>query len=105
MPALGALLGGVDFTKLVYAIPSVSGTPVIIAYGKLLQTTFDFLIVAIAIFMFISLLNKAVKKPAAGPAAIPADIALLTEIRDALGGKKSAPAPAVKKSPAKKSKK
>jgi hypothetical protein len=37
------------------------------------------------------LLNKAVKKPAAGPAAIPADILLLTEIRDALGGKKSTP--------------
>jgi large conductance mechanosensitive channel len=101
MPALGALLWGVDFTKLAYSIPSVSGTPVVIAYGKLLQTSFDFVIVALAIFIFISLLNKAVKKPAAGPAAIPADIALLTEIRDALGGKKSAP---VAKAPAPKAK-
>ena len=91
MPALGALLGGVDFTKLAYSIPSISGAPVVIAYGKLLQTSFDFVIVAFSIFLFISLLNKAIKKPAAGPTTIPADIALLTEIRDALDGKKSTP--------------
>ena len=100
MPALGALLGGVDFTKLVYSIPSVTGTPVVIGYGKLLQTTFDFVIVALAIFVFISLMNKAVKKPAAAAAAVPADIALLTEIRDALAPKKSvvkAPAKAASK--------
>ena len=88
MPALGAILGGVDFTKLVYSIPSVTGTPVVIAYGKLVQTTFDFVIVALAIFVFISLMNKAIKKPSPAPAAIPADIALLTEIRDALAPKK-----------------
>ena len=91
MPALGALLGGVDFTKLAYSIPSVTGAPVIIGYGKLLQTTFDFVIVALAIFVFISLMNKAIKKPAVGAATIPADIALLTEIRDALAPKKSVP--------------
>jgi large conductance mechanosensitive channel len=95
MPALGALLGGVDFTKLMYSVPSISGTPVVIAYGKLLQASFDFLIIAFAVFLFISLLNKAVKKPAAGPAAIPDDILLLTEIRDALGGKKSTPSDAI----------
>ncbi len=94
MPALGAFLGGVDFTKLTYSIPSLAGSPVVISYGKLLQTTFDFVIVALAIFVFISLMNKAIKKPAAAAAAVPADIALLTEIRDALAPKKAVKTPA-----------
>ncbi len=93
MPALGAFLGGVDFTKLTYSIPSLTGSPVVISYGKLLQTTFDFVIVALAIFVFISLMNKAIKKPAA---AVPADIALLTEIRDALAPKKAVVKPPIK---------
>jgi large conductance mechanosensitive channel len=97
MPALGALLGGVDFTKLSYAIPSMTGAPVVVEYGKFVQVTFDFVIIALVLFMAISALNKLKKPaPAAGPAPVPADIALLTEIRDALAPKKAASAPAKK---------
>ena len=91
MPVLGALLNTVDFTKLSYAIPSLSGPEVFVNYGKFLQTVFDFLIIALAIFVFISAMNKAIKKPASKPSAPAADIVLLTEIRDALVASKKKP--------------
>lgn len=92
MPLIGGLLKMVDLTKLSYVIPALSGDPkdaVIVAYGKFLQVTLDFVIIAATVFLMISLLNKALKKPmkeVKGPAE---DILLLTEIRDALVGKKA----------------
>ncbi len=106
MPLLGALLNTVDFTKLSYSLHSVSGNEVIVNYGKFLQSSFDFVIVALAIFVFISLINKAIKKPAKDttpptPALAP-DVVLLMEIRDALTGKKPVVAKEVPKTIAKK---
>ncbi len=65
-------------------------------YGQFLQATFDFLIIALAIFLFIRLITKLTTKKAAeeAPAAPPAPPAptkeevLLTEIRDLLKEKK-----------------
>ena len=65
-------------------------------YGQFLQATFDFLIIAFAIFLFIRLITKLTTKKAAeeAPAAPPAPPAptkeevLLTEIRDLLKEKK-----------------
>lgn len=97
MPPIGLLIGGVNFTDLAIplkkAVVDASGaviTPAVaINYGNFLQATFDFLIVAWAIFLFIKLINNMHRKkeePAAPaePAAPPADIQLLTEIRDLL---------------------
>jgi large conductance mechanosensitive channel len=42
------------------------------------------MIVALAIFLVVKLMNRMVKKEEAAPAAPPADIVLLTEIRDLL---------------------
>lgn len=57
-------------------------------YGNFLQATFDFLIIAFSIFMFIKLITKLTeKKKAEEPAAPPAptkEEVLLTEIRDIL---------------------
>jgi large conductance mechanosensitive channel len=60
-------------------------------YGNFLQATFDFLIIAFSIFLFIRLLTKlTTKKEAAAPVTPPAPPAptkeevLLTEIRDLL---------------------
>ena len=53
-------------------------------WGMFLQTTIDFIIIAFAIFIFIKILGKALrKKPEPKPAAPtgPSDIELLTEIR------------------------
>ena len=60
-------------------------------YGQFLQATFDFLIIAFSIFLFIRLITKlTTKKNEEAPAAPPAPPAptkeevLLTEIRDLL---------------------
>jgi large conductance mechanosensitive channel len=58
---------------------------VLLKYGAFLQSAFDFLIIAAAIFMALKAINrlKTPPPPAAEPPT-PADVALLTEIRDLL---------------------
>ena len=83
MPVIGMAVGGVNFTDLSVSLgTSPAGEPVLVKYGAFLQTVFDFLIIALAIFMAIKAVNKLRAPPAA--AATPADVALLTEIRDLL---------------------
>lgn len=102
MPPIGLLVGGVNFTDLKWVLkPAVleDGKEVVAAvtlnYGNFLQVTFDFLIIAFSIFMFINLLTKLTeKKKEEAPAAPPAPPApsreevLLTEIRDLLKERK-----------------
>jgi large conductance mechanosensitive channel len=65
-----------------------------IAYGKFFATVFDFLIIAFCLFMVIKIINTARKRfeeqKIEKPAEAPADIKLLTEIRDLLA--KNSPA-------------
>lgn len=97
MPPLGLLVGGVNFTDLKWVMKPaemVDGkeiAAVTLNYGNFLQATFDFLIIAFSIFLFIRLLTKlTTKKEAAAPATPPVPPAptkeevLLTEIRDLL---------------------
>ena len=86
MPLLGKLVGGVDFSKLAVTIgTSPAGEPLLLSYGAFLQAAFDFLIIAAAIFMAIKAINKLKTPPAPAEApSPPADVALLTEIRDLL---------------------
>ena len=97
MPPIGLLVGGVNFTDLKWVMKPaevVDGkeiAAVTLNYGNFLQATFDFLIIAFSIFLFIRLLTKlTTKKEAAAPATPPAPPAptkeevLLTEIRDLL---------------------
>jgi large conductance mechanosensitive channel len=85
MPLLGMAIGGVDFSDLAVSLgTNPDGEPVLVKYGAFLQTLFDFLIIALAIFMAIKGINR-LRRPAAPPAAAPpADVVLLTEIRDLL---------------------
>ncbi len=108
MPVIGMLVGGVNFTDL--KLTMKDGVPeqlneagevvqaavpaVTLNYGNFLQQTFDFLIIAISIFMFISLIKKVTEKkkkeevPAPAPTPEPsAEEKLLTEIRDLLKNK------------------
>ncbi len=82
MPIVGMVTGGVDFSGL-----SVKAGDATIAYGKFIQATFVFIIVAWALFIVVKAMNKMKKqeeaKPAA-PAEPAADIQLLMEIRDLL---------------------
>lgn len=58
----------------------------VVLYGKFLSECIDFIILAFCIFMMVKLMNYLMKKKeeAPPPAAPPADVALLTEIRDLL---------------------
>ena len=89
MPPLGLLIGGVNFTDLSIVMKAAEGDApaVTINYGNFLQVSFDFLIVAFAIFMLIKAINSAQKKQEQAPVTPPAptkEEVLLTEIRDLL---------------------
>jgi large conductance mechanosensitive channel len=84
-PLIGILLGGVDFTGWAYTLGE-GEEAVVLSYGVFIQSVFDFVVVAFAIFMAIKALKK-FEKPApaaAAPAAPSEDIVLLREIRDSL---------------------
>ncbi len=89
MPPLGLLIGGVNFTdlKLVMKAATEAAPAVTWNYGNFIQVCFDFLIVAIAVFLMIKAMNAAKKKEEAAPSAPPAvpnEEILLIEIRDLL---------------------
>jgi large conductance mechanosensitive channel len=85
MPVIGLLVGGVDFAGLAWRIGGSEAEPVLLKYGELLQATFDFLIVAFCVFLLVKAVNAARRPaPEAAPAPPPADVLLLTEIRDLL---------------------
>ena len=93
MPPIGLLVGGVNFTDLKWEmkpaqeIDGVMKEAVTLNYGNFLQTAFDFIIIAISIFIYIRLISKLSRKKEEAPAAPPApskEEVLLTEIRDLL---------------------
>ena len=81
MPVIGIVTGGLNFSGLAYQFGSATVT-----YGKFIQATFSFLIIAFALFMFVKALNTIKKKEekSAEPVAPSPEVALLTEIRDLL---------------------
>jgi len=85
MPVIGVLTGGLDFSGLSYTFQDAS-----IAYGKFIQAIFVFTITAFALFLLVKAINRLKRNeqakataPAAPPEP-PADVKLLTEIRDLL---------------------
>lgn len=87
MPPLGMIIGGVNFTDLKLDINPNTAKEVWWNYGNFLQATFDFIIVAFAVFLLIKAMNSAKKKQEEAPAAPPApskEETLLSEIRDLL---------------------
>lgn len=82
MPAMGLILGGIDFTE--WALQIGEST---IAYGKFLQAMVDFIIIAFVIFIAIRALSRFEKKKEAEVESAPKvsdEVVLLTEIRDLL---------------------
>ena len=90
MPLIGMLIGGIDFTGLIWKIGEAE-----VKYGNFIQNVIDFLIVAFCIFIIVKLINKAnekvekLKKKEAEEAKEEAptksdEVVLLEEIRDLL---------------------
>ena len=91
MPPIGWVTGGLDFSDLVLTLPPSllapeGADPVTINYGKFLTALISFIIVAWVIFLLVKAVNKMKRKQEAAPAPseMPADLKLLTEIRDLL---------------------
>jgi large conductance mechanosensitive channel len=78
MPAIGAV-GRADFKNLMIQVGDAK-----ILYGKFIQTCVDFMIIALAIFLAIKVLNHLKRKEEAKPAPPPRQEVLLEEIRDLL---------------------
>ena len=101
MPVIGKIFGGLDFSsyfivmgtvpeKLAgstdYAALKAAGVP-LLGWGAFVTQAVNFVIIAFIIFLMVRSLNQMTAKPAeagAEPAAEPADVVLLREIRDAL---------------------
>lgn len=108
MPVIGWIFGGFDFSSYFvrlgeipatykgspadYAALKAAGVP-LFGYGEFLTVVINFVILAFMVFLLVRAVNRAmtmaVKEQEAAPAAEPADVALLREIRDELR-KKSA---------------
>jgi large conductance mechanosensitive channel len=88
MPVLGKAIGGVNFSDLAVNLgKDPAGKDVLMKYGSFLQTVFDFIVIAIVLFIAIKGLN-ALKKPppvvVVEAPAPPRQEILLQEIRDLL---------------------
>lgn len=85
MPIVAAVFGQPDFSSLSIAIGEAK-----ILYGSFLNEVVAFILVALALFLFVVKpfqavqARKAAEEPADEPAADPEDVVLLRQIRDAL---------------------
>jgi large conductance mechanosensitive channel len=88
MPALSPVLGSVNFSELALQIATnAAGKPVLLKYGAFLQTIFEFIIIALSIFIVIKGINKLKRPPVAAPSAPPPPTkteVLLQDIKDLL---------------------
>ena len=92
MPPLGLAIGGVDFKEYgVNLSTGADGKAVILKYGVFLQTIFEFIIIALALFVVIKGINALKRPPPPSSTAPPIpptrEEQLLIEIRDLLAKK------------------
>jgi large conductance mechanosensitive channel len=99
MPLIGAATGGLDFSN--YFVPLSSKVTAaaladakkqgaVLAWGNFLTILINFIIIAFALFLLVKLIiNRLYKPDPAAPAPPPADVQLLTEIRDLLKAQSS----------------
>ena len=97
MPVIGAVTGGLDFSNhylplsskveagLNYGDAKKAGA--VLGYGQFITVALNFVIVAFVLFLVIRAMNRMMRKEEVKaevpkPADLPADVKLLTEIRD-----------------------
>jgi large conductance mechanosensitive channel len=81
MPAVGVIIGGIDFTALSWDIGDEQ-----ILYGNFLQAVVNFLLIAFALFLMVRAFNRlqSDEQEEPAPPEPSAEEKLLTEIRDLL---------------------
>jgi large conductance mechanosensitive channel len=87
MPPIGKAIGGVSFNDLALNLGMAADgkAEVLLKYGAFFQTIFDFIIIALVLFMALKGINKLKKPdPAAPPPPPPKQEVLLEEIRNLL---------------------
>lgn len=90
MPPIGFLLSGINFSELAITLREATATQpaVVIGYGRFLQSSVDFLIVAVCVFALIQVIQRLQRKDEAVAAAKAAEPSkselLLADIRDLL---------------------
>ncbi len=95
MPPIGLLIGGTDFSTIAITLKAAAAgaAPVLLRYGKFIQTIVDFAIIAFAIFIAVKAINSLKKREEVAPSAPPPpskEESLLAEIRDLLKSRKAA---------------
>ena len=91
MPPLGFLIGGVNFKEVKFVLKEavtnaegkITAEPLTLNIGMFVQTVFDFLIIAFAVFIAIKAVNRLNKQKKKEP-ELSSEEKLLTEIRDLL---------------------
>lgn len=93
MPVIGMLTSGVDFADKFIALDGQSYASLkaakdagatVVTYGVFINAVINFLIISFVVFMLVKGVNKIKRQAEAAPAAPPADVVLLGEIRDLL---------------------
>ncbi len=95
MPSLSLIMGNVNFQNLQIVLQKeitdsagiITQELIAITYGNFIQVVFDFLIIAISVFLVIKLFNKLRRKAENEndpTVSTPKDVELLSEIRDIL---------------------
>lgn len=82
MPLVGVATGGINFSGLKFTVGEA-----MIAYGKFIQATLSFLIIAFALFVVVKVVNtlkKDEEKISAKKETTSDEVRLLSEIRDLL---------------------
>ena len=84
MPLLGIIIGGVDFTSLSFKIGDA-----VVTYGNFIQNVIDFLIIAVCVYIMITVINRVTNKfkkeeEKKEEEKKSDEVALLEEIRDLL---------------------
>ena len=95
MPVIGRFTGGIDFTNQFLALAAIppnvpmtleavrkAGVPVI-AYGNFINIVFNFIILALVVFLMVKQINRVRRETPKAPAPAE-DVLLLREIRDSL---------------------
>lgn len=85
-PITAYFTGNTDVSDMTYPLPAMieGQKSAEIGWGAVVQATFEFVIVAFALFLVVKIMNKLKRQEPAPPAAPTEEILLLREIRDSL---------------------